>query len=114
MSMIAVEGMEFYAYHGCTEEEKKVGIHFQVDVLIDCNIDLPSETDNINDALNYQTVYQIVARQMLQTSNLLEHLGRRIKNELESTFPQAKNIRVTVSKMNPPLGGKVKRVSITI
>ena len=31
MSMIAIEGMEFYSYHGCFKEEKEIGTHFIVD-----------------------------------------------------------------------------------
>ena len=113
-SMISVEGMEFFAFHGCTEDEKKVGIHFEVDVWIDVDVSVAADTDDINDALNYQIVYKIVSEQMKQTSSLLEHVAGRIKKQLAATFPQSKNITIKISKMNPPLGGKVKRVSITV
>lgn len=112
--MISVEGMEFYAFHGCTPEEKQVGIRFEVDVHIVCNLSLPAQSDAIEDALNYQTVYGIVAQQMQITSNLIEHVAQRIKNEIVKQFPQAENVSVRVSKMNPPLGGKVQKVSVML
>lgn len=112
--MISIEGMEFYAYHGCTEEEKKTGIHFKVDVHIVCDLELPSKSDNIKDAINYLTVYKIVSREMQQASNLIEHVGKRVKDAILNEFEQAEEITVRVSKMNPPLGGKVEKVSIVI
>jgi 7,8-dihydroneopterin aldolase/epimerase/oxygenase len=112
--MISIEGMEFYAFHGCTEEEKKTGIHFKVDVHIVCDLDIPAASDNIKDALNYVTVYQIVALQMQKTSNLIEHVGNRIKKAILNEFSQVEDVTVRVSKMNPPLGGKVEKVSIVI
>jgi len=112
--MISIEGMDFYAYHGCTAEEKTVGIHFQVDVHIVCDLSRPAETDNINDALNYKTVYELVAKEMQQPSNLIEHVAQRIKNAVVKHFPQSEDVTVKVSKLNPPLGGKVQKVSVLV
>jgi dihydroneopterin aldolase len=47
-------------------------------------------------------------------SNLLEHVGRRIINEVKNHFPQVSAVEVKVRKMNPPLGGKMDFVSVTI
>jgi 7,8-dihydroneopterin aldolase/epimerase/oxygenase len=114
MNMITVEGMEFYAFHGCSQEEKIVGIRFQVDVYIKTELSNPAQTDNINDALNYQTVYDLVAKEMKQTSNLIEHVAQRIKNRIIQHFSQAEEVMVRVSKINPPLGGKVGKVSVEL
>ncbi len=112
--MISIEGMEFYAFHGCTPEEKKTGIHFHVDVHIVCDLSIPAQSDNISDAINYQNVYTLVAEQMQQTSSLIEHVALRIRNVIVETFPEAENVSVRVSKMNPPLGGKVQKVSVVL
>jgi len=112
--MITVEGMEFYAFHGCSQEEKIVGIRFQVDVYIKTVLSKPAQTDNIRDALNYQTVYDLVAKEMKQTSNLIEHVAQRIKNSIIQHFSQAEEVMVRVSKLNPPLGGKVGKVSVEL
>jgi dihydroneopterin aldolase len=114
MGKILIEDMQFYAYHGCTDEEKLVGIHFTVDVEISCNLEKPANSDDINNALNYQDVYLIVKKEMEQTSNLIENVGKRIKESLLNKFSEIENIVVKVSKINPPLGGKVKKVSIIL
>ncbi len=112
--MISIEGMEFYAFHGCTEDEKKTGIHFRVDVQIQCDLSRAASSDNLHDALNYLSVYKIVALEMKQASNLIEHVGKRIKDAIQKEFGQAEEVTVRVSKMNPPLGGKVEKVSVII
>ena len=47
-------------------------------------------------------------------SKLLEHLGRRIVGAVMTHFPTVTHARVKVKKMNPPLGGKMDFVSLTI
>ncbi len=111
--MLSLTGMEFYAFHGCSAEEKKIGITFEVDIHIDYDITKPSESDNIKDAIDYQTVYQLIKEEMKITSNLIENVAYRIKVVLMKRFPVADNITVKVTKINPyPLGGNVKKVSV--
>lgn len=110
---IELEQMEFYAYHGCFEEEQVVGNRFLVDVTLETDCEAASKSDHINDALNYVTVYELVREEMKQNSHLLEHLTRRIIDSIYRMFPQVIHVKVKVSKMNPPMGGQMKNVSVT-
>ncbi len=47
MILIEIEGMEFYAYHGHYEEEQIVGSRFLLDLKIETNCTLATETDDI-------------------------------------------------------------------
>jgi len=114
MSVISLEGMEFFAYHGCFSEEQIIGTHFNVDLWIEANTTEAEETDKLSKTLNYQEIYFIVKEQMAIKSKLLEHVGRRILNGLQQNFPEIKYAKVKISKMNPPLGGKLKCVSLTL
>ena len=114
MGKILIEDMEFFAYHGCTEDEKIVGTNFSVDINITCNFEKAANSDNINDALNYQDVYLLAKKEMEQTSSLIENVGMRIKDAILKEYPQIEKIEVKVSKLNPQLGGKVKKVSIIL
>ncbi len=82
MGIIEIEDMEFYAYHGHYEEEKIVGNRFLLDLRIEADCQAAAETDNIEDALNYQTVYKIICKQMQVKSNLLENIAKRILDAL--------------------------------
>ena len=112
--IIELEAMEFYAYHGCFREENVVGNRFIVNITLKTDMTKPMESDNINDALNYVKVYELVRTEMQKTSNLLEHVTARILKTLYQNFPQIQWARVKVSKMNPPMGGQMERVSVML
>lgn len=112
--IIELDEMEFYAYHGCFKEEQVVGNRFIVNISIQVDVDIPSKSDNIQDALNYVSVYEITKKEMQQTSHLVEHVVERILSTIHAKFNYVDWVRVKVSKMNPPMGGQMKAISITI
>ncbi len=114
MGKIELCGMEFFAHHGCFEEEKIVGNYFLVDFSAEVDMDLPSQTDRLEDAVNYQIIYDITKEEMAVSSDLLEHVVGRIGRRVKATFPQLQHITVSVSKMQPPLGGTVHSSKITM
>lgn len=111
---IALENMEFYAGHGHFPEEKLTGNRFVVSLHLDTDITAAAGSDNLIDALDYQKVYRAVAREMQHHSHLLEHLCHRIGTALMLEFPAILALRLCVSKVNPPLGGKIERVSLSV
>jgi dihydroneopterin aldolase len=114
MGFIFIENMEFYAFHGHFKEEQKVGNKFMVDLTIETDMTKPAESDNLKDAVNYQQVYQIVKRQMEKKSYLLENIAGRILNAIHEEMEGIKKVTVRVAKINPPVGGKIGSVSVTL
>ena len=114
MCLIEIEGMEFYAYHGHYEEEQIVGNRFVLDLKIETMCNNAAKSDDINDAVNYQTAYKIIKNEMKIKSYLLENIAGRILDALYENFEEVEKITIKVSKMNPPMGGKIKKVSITM
>ena len=114
MGLIVIENMEFYAFHGHYREEQIVGNRFIVDLSIETEMSVPSKSDNLKDAVNYQQAYQIVKAQMDRKSYLLENIAGRILNALYEEMEGIKKVKVKVSKLNPPIGGRVGSVSVII
>ena len=104
--------MEFYSFHGHYREEQIVGNKFMVDLTLETDMAVPSESDSLKDAVNYQRAYEIVKTEMEKKSHLLEHIAGRIIKALYSEMTGIKKISVKVSKMNPPMGGKIGSVSV--
>ncbi len=100
--------MEFYAYHGCFKEENIIGNKFIVNFSASCDIIKAGESDLLCDALDYQKVYTMIKEQMDITSNLLENVAYRILNSIGDNFSQVIHAQITIDKMNPPIGGKVR------
>lgn len=114
IATIDLEEMVFYAYHGCFKEEQMVGNRFLVNISLQTEVSLPMQSDRIQDALNYVKVYDAVKEEMMITSHLLEHITGRIIERLMNDFPAILHARVKVSKMNPPMGGQMQNVSVTL
>jgi dihydroneopterin aldolase len=114
MGFIQIENMEFYAFHGHFKEEQIVGNKFIVDLTIETDMSIPSKSDNLKDAVNYQRAYQIVKSEMERKSHLLENIAGRILDALYSEMPGIIKARIKVSKMNPPMGGKIGSVSVVL
>lgn len=114
MGLILIEGMEFYSFHGHYKEERIVGNKFMVDLTIETDMDIPAESDNLKDAVNYQHAYQIVKQEMEKKSYLLENIAGRILDAIYSEMEGIKQATVKVSKMNPPMGGKIASVSVVM
>ena len=114
MGLIHIEGMEFYAFHGHFKEEQIVGNKFLIDVTLETDMEKPMESDNLKDAVNYQRAYEIVKQEMQKKSHLLEHIAGRILNALFTEMDGVKKATVKVSKLNPPVGGRVNSVSVVV
>ena len=114
MSIIQIENMEFYAYHGHFKEEQIVGNRFLVDLWIETDMRKPAVSDNLDDAVNYQVAYKLVRKEMEKKSNLLEHIAKRILDALFESLKGIEKARVKISKMNPPVGGKMDNVSVLL
>lgn len=114
MGLIQIENMEFYSFHGHFREERIVGNRFLVDVTIETDMKIPSESDNLKDAVNYQKVYEIVKEQMQLKSHLLEHIAGRILDAVYTEMGGILKATVKVSKLNPPMGGKIGSVSVVL
>ncbi|MCU0457358.1 MAG: dihydroneopterin aldolase [Bacteroidales bacterium] len=114
MGLIQIEGMEFYAFHGHFKEEQIVGNKFLVDLTIEADTQRPAQSDNLKDAVNYQKAYEIIKAEMGRKSYLLENIAGRIIDALYRELPGIGKATVKVSKMNPPVGGKVNSVSVIV
>lgn len=114
LSTIAIEGMDFYAYHGCFKEETLIGTNFTVDIYLTLDTALAESKDEMGGTVNYVEVYERVKQQMMIPSKLIEHVCARIRDAVMADFPQVQQIKVKVAKLNPPIGEKIREVSATL
>ncbi len=86
MSIISIEGMEFFAYHGCFKEEQVIGTKFRIDLFLEVDTSAAEKSDQLQDTVNYQSVFQLVKKEMETTSKILEHVGRRILDRIKTPW----------------------------
>lgn len=114
MGKILLDGMRFYAYHGVYAEEQQIGGEFTVDLMIDLSFGDSIVTDQLADTLNYEDVYLLVKEQMMIPSKLLEHVAERILSKLINSFSSIQTLEIRLSKLHPPLGGEVEKVTVVL
>ncbi|SFQ74164.1 dihydroneopterin aldolase [Hymenobacter arizonensis] len=114
MGQIALEGLEFFAFHGYYDEEQKIGNKYGVDLYITTNLLAAGESDKLHQTVNYEVLYRMVAEEMRAPARLLEHVAHRVLDRIMAELPGVRKVRVSVSKFNPPLGGICQRARVTL
>ena len=113
MGVIAVSGIKLYAFHGCMEEEEKIGSDYEVDVVLESDLSEAAKSDDLTQTVDYVAVNKIVTEEMAIRSKLLEHVAQRIIDKLVNNHPEIISVEVSVAKLNPPIDGNVDRVVVT-
>lgn len=111
---VALEGLEFHAFHGVYPHERESGNWFEVDIAVETDFSLAATTDELIGTVNYETLFKVVKTEMEQPSKLLETVAEKIANDVLEKFPNALSVELTISKLNPPIGGKCKKASVSL
>jgi len=112
--MIILECMSFYAHHGCFDEERKIGTRFEAECTLEYDAASAAENDDLHKALDYQQVYKVIGDEMSKPSALLENVALRVLRALHGHFSELKRAEVRISKIQPPLGGNIRKVSVVM
>ena len=103
-SYIFLNGLRFHAFHGVMPQERLTGNDYRIDLKINYPLDDAVVTDEVEDTLNYATVYQLTKQEMEKPSKLVENVAYRIAKSLVDHFPTIKEVYIKVAKCNPPMG----------
>ena len=114
MGIIKVENIRVYAHHGCLKEETVIGSNYRVDVAVSANLDKSSKTDDLKDTVDYVTLNSIVVDEMGIPCKLLETVAQRIIARFLNVCAEVDWASVSVSKLNPPIGGDVEKVTVML
>jgi len=112
MGIIKVENIRVYSNHGCLEEEAKIGSDYVADVKVKADLLKSAKSDKLADTVDYVMINKIVTQEVLKRSELLEAVVYRILQRLLKEIPSIEEATVALSKLNPPIGGDVEKVTI--
>ncbi len=104
---IILSGMVFYGYHGVTDEERRLGQRFTVDMEVETDTRGAGTKDDITQALNYAAMYATV-RDVVEGEPcmLLEAVAEQAAGGILREFP-VRAVRLRVGKPAPPIPGAV-------
>lgn len=114
MGSIHLKNIKIYAFHGCLVEEGQIGSDYLINLTVKANLSKASKTDELADTVDYVMLQNIVREEMAIRAKLLEHVATRIIDSVLLNLKMVNAVKVTVAKQNPPIGGDVAEVSVTI
>lgn len=112
MGKIKLKDIKIYAYHGCLSEENLIGGEYLVNLSVFSNLKKSSVSDELKDTIDYVSLLNIVKKEMLSPSKLLENVVKRVVDKIFLVFPKINKVSLEVSKLNPPINGNVFSVSV--
>jgi dihydroneopterin aldolase len=104
MDFIHVTGIRCYGYVGYLPEEKVLGQWFEVDLKLSVDLSKASQTDAIQDTLDYRQVIALV-QNLVKTSNfdLLERLAGAIADTILQESAIVTQVQVILIKPAAPI-----------
>lgn len=114
MGKIILENIRIHSNHGCLDEEALIGSDYLVDLTIETDLLKSAETDDLTDTVDYVHINKIVKEEVLIRSKLLENVAYRILLRINNELPTVNFAKIKLSKVNPPIGGNVEKVSIVL
>jgi dihydroneopterin aldolase len=114
MGTIQVNNIKLYAFHGCLDEEAKIGSDYRIDVEVKADLKKSAKTDELLDTVDYVHLNHIVKEEMAIRSKLLEEVAQRILGRFLKELRMIRRAKISVAKINPPIGGNVEEVVIIL
>jgi len=113
LGKITLKNIKVFSYHGCLDEEGKIGSDYRVDLMVKGDLSKSAQTDSLGDTIDYVHLNKIVKEEMAIRTKLLETVAERILKRIFTEIELVKKARVDVSKINPPIGGNVGMVTVS-
>jgi dihydroneopterin aldolase len=96
------------------EAETVIGSDYRVDLWVEADLRSSAVSDDLTDTVDYVVINNIVSEEMAIPSKLLEHVARRILKRVMQEEPMVDLCGVKVAKINPPVGGHVRTISVEL
>jgi len=104
MGKIHLNNIIFHATHGVHPEESVIGTYFSVDLILTANFTSSYTSDDLEDTVNYQLIYELIAKEMETPSKLIEHLMARIAKAIKKQVSY-EQLSLKITKHYPPVKG---------
>ena len=109
---LILEGMRFFGHYGYYPEERKLLTELVLDLSVEFNL---PETDalNLEDSLNYETIYELIKIEMNQSEALIENIAKRLIHSVKKFDARIVKCNLTLYK-RVQLGGAMQNVVLKI
>lgn len=114
LGKIRLKNVRLYGFHGCLKEEEMIGSDYRVDLEVTADLERAAQTDHLSETVDYVHLQTIIREEMGNRTKLIETVASRILDRILEELPQVQSAGVEVSKINPPIGGDVEQVTVSL
>ena len=112
---ILINGLEFYGYHGASDQEQTVGHRYFVDVKLGVDTRTAGASDRLTDTVSYSRV----ARRLIEIGTqrqfrLLEALAAHMIDTVFADFALVETVQLRLQKVCPPMNAIVASVGVEL
>ena len=112
---IVLTGIHGFGYHGLFEHERKDGQDFFVDLTLFVDLKAASQSDAIEDTVNYAEITDLVVEEITSYPvNLIEKLAARIAERVLNQHIKVISVTVTVHKPQAPVAAQLKDIAVVV
>lgn len=112
---IILTGIHGFGYHGLFDHEREDGQDFFVDLIMSVDLSVPSESDAIEDTVNYAEITDLVVEEITSNPvNLIEKLAGRIAERVLNQHLKVMIVSVTVHKPQAPVAAQLKDIAVVV
>jgi dihydroneopterin aldolase len=106
--------MTFQMNHGVYEFEKSKNTTFEVNLTIYYDFYASMLSDQLEDTLDYQVLYELISKEIHIRANLIEHIAYRMVESISKEFEEILKLKLKISKMNPPIQGDIEKTEFEV
>ena len=111
---VALEGLEFHAFHGVYDHERDTGNKFEVDITVETDFSKAAQHDELKGTVDYEILFRIVQEEMQIPSKLIETVAEKIIERVLNELPAVLQAELKIAKLEPPIGGKCRKAWVKI
>ena len=101
MFTISLNNLQFHSFHGVYEEEKLLGNLYEVN--IELTVDGKELVTELDQTVNYESVYEITAQRMMVPTPLLETVAQDLAGLIYAADKRTMSVKVNIQKKHPPV-----------
>ena len=111
MFTIHLNNLQFHSFHGVYDEERVLGNVYVVNV--ELTIDGDEAVTSLDQTVNYESVYAIIAQRMKLPTPLLETVAQDLAKLIYAADSRIRSVVINIQKKYPPLATIQGHVGVT-
>src|SRR5260221_10559262 len=113
--VLRIDRLALHARHGVLAEERTLGQHFFLDLVVTAEVGDALTSDRIDDSVNYAALIKAATHTFTARAfNLIEAAAAAVADDLLEHFPGVLAVTVTVHKPQAPVTALVADISATV